>query len=70
MPLTCSQSATFSKNGSGVQSTHRMTKGDDDNTHYSKAIVERENRILHVVINASVDPNCIVTVFFDRRLRN
>jgi hypothetical protein len=42
--------------------------GEDDNMHYTKAIKENEGRTLHVVVNPSVQPNRIVTVFFDRRL--
>ena len=42
--------------------------GDDGNTHYTKAIKERAGRVLHVVVNADVQPNRKVTVFFDRRL--
>jgi len=46
----------------------KKRRGDDDNMHYTKAIREKEGRILHVVVNAKVQPNRIVTVFFDRRL--
>lgn len=42
--------------------------GDDGNMHYTKAIKERDGRILHVVVNPNVQPNRIVTLFFDRRL--
>ncbi len=41
----------------------------DGNMHYIKAIEENEGRILRVVVNPNVDPNRIVTLFFDRRLR-
>jgi hypothetical protein len=41
---------------------------EDGNTHYTKAIREREGRVLRVVVNANVQPNRIVTAFFDRRL--
>ena len=41
----------------------------DGNTHFTKAIEENEGRILRVVVNMNVEPNRIVTVFFDRRLR-
>ena len=41
----------------------------DGNTHYTKAIKENENRVLRVVVNANAEPNRVVTVFFDRRLR-
>jgi len=42
---------------------------EDNNWHYTKAIVEKENRVLRVVVNQGVNPYRIVTVFFDRRLR-
>lgn len=42
--------------------------GDDGNMHYTKAIQERDGRILHIVVNPTVQPNRIVTLFFDRRL--
>ncbi len=43
--------------------------GADDNEHFAKAIAERDNRMLHVVVNPRVQPKRIVTAFFDRRLR-
>jgi len=42
--------------------------GKDGNTHYTKAVKERGGRILHIVVNQNVQPNRIVTLFFDRRL--
>jgi predicted esterase YcpF (UPF0227 family) len=36
---------------------------------FAKAIAEKENRVLHVVVNPAVSPQRIVTVFFDRRLK-
>jgi len=44
--------------------------GEDGNLHFSKAIIEKEDRVLHVVVNPAVSPNRIVTLFFDRRLRS
>ena len=38
-------------------------------THALGRIAERDNRVLRVVYNASVDPPRIVTVYFDRRQR-
>lgn len=46
----------------------RKQKGNDGNMHYTKLIRERDGRILHVVVNPNLDPQLIVTVFFDRRL--
>ena len=47
----------------------KRRRADDGNMHYSKAIKEREGKVLHVVINQDVQPFRIVTLFFDRRLR-
>ncbi len=44
--------------------------GEDGNLHFTKAIPERENRILHVVVSPKDSPKRIVTLFFDRRLRS
>jgi hypothetical protein len=44
--------------------------GDDKNLHFTKAIAEKEYRVLHVVVNPAGSPQKIVTVFFDRRLRS
>ena len=44
--------------------------GEDGNEHYAKGNTERNGRKLHVVVNASVQPPLVVTVFFDRRLRS
>ena len=43
--------------------------GSDGNSHYFKSLPERENRFLHVVVNESVEPNRVVTLFLDRRRR-
>jgi hypothetical protein len=42
--------------------------GADQNTHYTKAIIEYDMRILRVVVNQNALPYRIVTIFFDRRL--
>lgn len=52
-----------------VQSPDQHEVGADGNTHYLKAIPERANRVLRVVVNRQVSPLRVVTVFFDRRLR-
>jgi hypothetical protein len=39
------------------------------NTHYLKQIEEFECRWLRVVVNPSHNPQRVVTVFFDRRLK-
>ena len=52
-----------------INTPNKKRRGKDDNMHYTKAIKERDGRILHVVVNPNVQPNRIVTVFFDRRLK-
>jgi hypothetical protein len=42
---------------------------EDGNWHYTKAIREKDNRILRVVVNQNASPYRVVTIFFDRRLR-
>jgi transcriptional regulator with XRE-family HTH domain len=42
--------------------------GEYGHMHYTKAIKERDGSILHVVVNPKLQPNRIVTFFFDRRL--
>jgi hypothetical protein len=44
--------------------------GDDRNMHYMMPIVEDQGRVLHVVVNPEVEPNRIVTAFFDRRRKS
>lgn len=39
-------------------------------THYLKRIPEHSNRVLRVAVNATQDPAAIVTIYFDRSLRN
>jgi hypothetical protein len=53
-----------------IQSFDNKSVGVDANLHFTKAIVEKENRILHVVVNPQLNPNRVVTLFFDRRLRS
>ena len=52
-----------------IDEPDEKTDGTDGNTHYVRSIAERGGRVLRVVINERVEPNRIVTVFFDRRLR-
>ena len=39
------------------------------NTHYLKRITDFGNRWLRIVVNPNVEPQRIVTVFFDRRVK-
>jgi hypothetical protein len=41
----------------------------ENQVHYIKAIEAREGRFLKVVVNPSVSPQRVVTLFFDRSLR-
>lgn len=52
-----------------ISSPDRQEVGEDTNTHFLKAIPEFDERILRVVVNKNIEPNRIVTMFFDRRLR-
>ncbi|HMQ53368.1 MAG TPA: DUF4258 domain-containing protein [Anaerolineae bacterium] len=52
-----------------VNSPDDLIAGADGNVHYIKSIAENQGRVLRVIVNPSVDPNRVVTVFFDRRLR-
>ena len=53
-----------------INESENIFTSDDGNLHFSKAITEKENRVLHVVVNPNVSPKRIVTLFFDRRLRS
>lgn len=54
---------------STIAEPDNVWEGQDGNRHYSKLIAERDDRVLHVVINGSVSPQRVVTAFFDRRLK-
>ena len=41
---------------------------EDGTVHYLKAIPERGNRVLRVVLNPQLPPRKVITLFFDRRL--
>jgi len=45
-------------------------KVDPDLEHRLGRVVEYGNRILRVVVNATVKPIRVITVFWDRRVRN
>jgi hypothetical protein len=42
---------------------------DDGTRHYFSRIPESEGRVLRVVVNQSVAPPRVVTVLFDRRMK-
>jgi hypothetical protein len=52
----------------GPERTER-DRSDPDLMHALGRIAERDNRVLRVVYNPSVQPPRIVTVYFDRRQR-
>ena len=52
-----------------VNNPDKKNSGDDGNMHYFKSIPERGNRVLHVIVNETVEPNRIVTLFLDKRAR-
>ncbi|HIK45968.1 MAG TPA: DUF4258 domain-containing protein [Leptolyngbyaceae cyanobacterium M65_K2018_010] len=39
------------------------------NTHYLKRIPDFGNRWLRVIVNPNVDPQRVITIFFDRRVK-
>jgi hypothetical protein len=51
-----------------INTPTKKRMGIDRNMHYTKAIKEREDRVLHVVVNPNLYPHLIVTLFFDHRL--
>jgi hypothetical protein len=55
--------------GRTIDDPQKKSLEADGNVHYIKSIEEHSGRILRVIINEAVEPNRIVTVFFDRRLR-
>jgi hypothetical protein len=47
-----------------------MTEPREDNeVHYLKRIPQNGGKVLRVIINPSVDPKRVITVFFDRRVQ-
>ena len=45
------------------------TTHDDGTVHYTRAIEEFGGRHLRVIVNPDIQPQKVVTQFFDRRLR-
>ncbi len=45
-------------------------KIDAELEHRLLKIDEYEGRVLHVIVNPNVDPNRVITAFFDRNMRN
>lgn len=42
---------------------------EDGTMHYISSIPERKGKFLRVIVNPSVHPQRIITVFFDRRIQ-
>jgi ribosomal protein L7Ae-like RNA K-turn-binding protein len=51
-----------------LETPSRKKKAKDGNIHYTKPIREKDGRVLRVIVNPDVDPQRVVTLFFDRRL--
>lgn len=47
----------------------QVAKTAEGTTHYLKKIAERDDRVLRVIVNENAVPSRVVTVFFDRRMR-
>ena len=41
---------------------------NDGTMHYLRSISDKEGRFLRVIVNPSVDPCRVITLFFDRRI--
>ena len=52
-----------------LETPDRTERKSDGTVHYIKQIHENEERWLRVIVNEVVNPNKIITAFFDRRLR-
>ena len=47
----------------------RTESPGDGTKHYLARVREHGNRVLRVVVNPGTDPPCVVTAFFDRRMK-
>lgn len=52
-----------------INAPDEKNMGNDGNVHYFKSVPERGNRVLHVVVNETIEPNRIITLFLDKRAR-
>ena len=52
-----------------IENPDKKELKNNETIHYIKRIVEHGNRYLRVVVNPNVNPQIIITLFFDRRLR-
>jgi len=54
---------------STISAPDKTEERRDDERHYLKRIPEPEGRFLRVIVNHSVHPPRVITVFFDRRVQ-
>lgn len=52
-----------------LKSPDKIENREDGTTHFIKSIFENGGRFLRVITNQNVNPNKVVTLFFDRNLR-
>ena len=52
-----------------MENPEKKEMNDDGTVHYIRSIKQYGGRYLRVVVDPDVNPQRIVTVFFDRRLR-
>lgn len=54
---------------SAVHDPDMTEQREDDEMHYLKKIPQKRGKILRVIVNPSVHPEKVITVFFDRRVQ-
>lgn len=52
-----------------VERAQRREEPGNGTVHYLKAISERGDRTLRVIVNPQLEPPVVVTAFFDRRVK-
>ena len=52
-----------------LRAPERKESPGDGTTHCLARIRERGNRVLRVIVHLKAKPPCVVTAFFDRRMR-
>ncbi|MCL4539092.1 MAG: DUF4258 domain-containing protein [Bacteroidetes bacterium] len=53
-----------------LEDPHKKESREDGTVHYLRPIEQCGGRYIRVVVNPNVTPQKVVTVFFDRRIRN
>ena len=54
---------------SAIQRPDRIERKQEDEIHYLKQIPEYGGKFLRVIVNPTVRPPRVITVFFDRRVQ-